>query len=141
MHLKSKTLRRGIGESKFNKNGKNIKNENDILIFDTGGGKNPTITKRAWTIFETTNHHQEIRGYQDNSSGKICKIVKKKIENHVFALVFNDLRVWEYQNRIQHAILPRGNFLEVRGAPGSSFEAYLVIFSPKSGPGGAPMRN
>ena len=40
MHLKSKTLRRGIGESKFNE-----KNEKDILIFDTGGGKNPTITK------------------------------------------------------------------------------------------------
>ena len=70
MHLNAQTLRRGIGETKDE-----YIEQNDILIFDTGGGKNPTITRRAWTIFETTNHQQEIRGYQDTSGGKICQIV------------------------------------------------------------------
>ena len=38
MHLNAQTLRREIGETKDDYVGKH-----DILIFDTGGGKNPTI--------------------------------------------------------------------------------------------------
>ena len=70
MHLTAQTLRREIGETKDD-----YIEKDDILIFDTGGGKNPTITQRAWTVFETTSHQQEIRGYQDTSGGKICPIV------------------------------------------------------------------
>ena len=49
--------------------------EGDILIFDTSGGINGTITRRAWHIFEYKNHKQRLLGYQDKSEGKVYPIV------------------------------------------------------------------
>ena len=45
----------------------------------------------------------------------IENFVKNIFVNHVFGLVFDDLRVWEYQNRILHVVLPQGQFC---GGPG-----------------------
>ena len=47
----------------------------DILIMDTGGGQNCTITKRAFYITEITNHKASMSGYQDKSNPKMCSIV------------------------------------------------------------------
>ena len=44
-----------------------MEEEGDILIFDTGGEINGTITRRAWNIFEYTNHEQRLMVYQDKS--------------------------------------------------------------------------
>eukprot|EP00957_Ditylum_brightwellii_P171080 13023955-Ditylum_brightwellii.AAC.1 len=49
-------------------------NEDNILIVGTGGGRNSTITKRAWHIFKRTNRKHIIKGYGDNE-GKLCSIV------------------------------------------------------------------
>ena len=69
--LAFQTLIRSIGSE----NVESPSDAEDIVIFDTGGGRNSTITKRAWHIFEETNHRQEIRGYQDEGAGQICPIV------------------------------------------------------------------
>ena len=47
----------------------------DILIMDTGGGQNCTITKRAFYITEITNHKASMSGYQDKSNPTLCSIV------------------------------------------------------------------
>ena len=47
----------------------------DMLIFDTGGGNNSTITKKAWHIFENTNHKQYLLGYGDKGDPKECQII------------------------------------------------------------------
>ena len=70
MHLYAQTLRCEVGKTK-----EECIEQHDILIFDTREGKFPTITKQAWTIFEITNHQQEIQGYQVTSGGKIRLIV------------------------------------------------------------------
>ena len=49
--------------------------DEDILILDTGGGKNSTITTSAWHVFERTNHVQEVRGYGEKGEGRTCAIV------------------------------------------------------------------
>ena len=49
--------------------------EKDVLIFDTVCGRNGTITKRAWVVFEYKNHQLELSGYQDNIKGKFYPIV------------------------------------------------------------------
>ena len=64
---------------------RNMRNENkergeadngsDIVIFDTGGGINSTITARAWHVFEYTSHFQQMSGYGDKSKPKLCNIV------------------------------------------------------------------
>ena len=46
-----------------------------VLIFDTGGGWNGTITKRAWYVFEYYVYPQELRGYQDISKGNFYPTV------------------------------------------------------------------
>ena len=45
-----------------------------ILIFDTGGGRNNTTSRRAWHFFQYTNHKQRLLGYQDKSEGKVFPI-------------------------------------------------------------------
>ena len=70
MQSKAQTLQQGISESKDDE-----MKLNDILIFDTGGGKNRTITKQVWAVFETTNHRQEIWGYQDNLGRKYAQLL------------------------------------------------------------------
>ena len=42
-----------------------MKEEDDILIFDTGGGRNGTTTRIVWHVFEYKNHKQRLLGYQD----------------------------------------------------------------------------
>ena len=49
--------------------------EAGILIFDTGGERNGTITRREWHVFEYTNHKQRILGKQDKSEGKVYPTV------------------------------------------------------------------
>ena len=52
-----------------------MEKENDILIFDTVGGRNYNTTKRAWHVFEYTNHKQRLLVYQDKIKGKVYPIV------------------------------------------------------------------
>ena len=52
-----------------------MEEEGYILIFDISGGRNVTITKRAWHVFEYTNHTHILMGYQDKSEGKVYPIV------------------------------------------------------------------
>lgn len=47
----------------------------DILILDTGGGKNATVTSRAWHVLARTNHTMELSGYQDQGNPKQCSVV------------------------------------------------------------------
>ena len=52
-----------------------MEEEGDIIIFDTGGGSNGTITRRVWHVFEYTDHKQILLGYQDKSEIKAYPIV------------------------------------------------------------------
>ena len=45
--------------------------EKDVLIFDTRGGRNGTIKKISWNVFEYKNHQRDLRGYQDKIGGKV----------------------------------------------------------------------
>ena len=48
----------------------------DLLILDSGGGKNCTITKRAFHINEIISGQKiALSGYQDKKDPKICSIV------------------------------------------------------------------
>ena len=49
--------------------------EGDMLIFDTGGGRNGTITKREWHVFEYKNNKHRLLVYQDKSAQKDYPIV------------------------------------------------------------------
>ena len=51
-----------------------VDEEKDVLIFDTGTGRNGTIKKIAWNVLEYKNHPQELCGYQDKSKGKFYPI-------------------------------------------------------------------
>eukprot|EP00957_Ditylum_brightwellii_P190081 14470779-Ditylum_brightwellii.AAC.1 len=51
------------------------RNWEDILVVDTGGGRNSTVTKRVWHVFEKTNQEQLIKGYGSSNDGRICPIV------------------------------------------------------------------
>ena len=44
-----------------------MEEEGDIIIFDTGGGRNGTTKRRAWHVFEYKNHKQRLMGYQDKN--------------------------------------------------------------------------
>ena len=69
-HLAHQIMVRCMGEQD-----KSPEGNGNVLIFDTGGGRNGTITSRAWHIYERTSHRQEVVGYQDKSGGTICPIV------------------------------------------------------------------
>eukprot|EP00957_Ditylum_brightwellii_P206514 15348790-Ditylum_brightwellii.AAC.1 len=47
----------------------------DVLIFDTGGGHNNTIAKKAWHVFEKTICKQYLCGYGNNRDPKECQII------------------------------------------------------------------
>ena len=52
------------------------KEDKSVLIVDTGGGMNCTITKRAFHISDVyENHKTSLTGYQDKSGPKLCSIV------------------------------------------------------------------
>eukprot|EP00957_Ditylum_brightwellii_P073244 5567573-Ditylum_brightwellii.AAC.1 len=51
--------------------------ERAILVFNTGGGHNSTVTKRAWHMIERTNHYQVIKGYREKGEGRKCPIVNE----------------------------------------------------------------
>eukprot|EP00957_Ditylum_brightwellii_P015150 1141936-Ditylum_brightwellii.AAC.1 len=50
------------------------RNWEDVLVVDTSGGRNSTVTKRAWHVFENTNQEQLIKGYGSSDDGRICPI-------------------------------------------------------------------
>jgi len=52
-----------------------VDKDQDIMVIDTGGGMNATITKRAWKILHRTNHQTAMVGYQDKGSPQVCQIV------------------------------------------------------------------
>ena len=52
-----------------------MEEEGDILIFDTGGGNNWTITRRVWHVFEYINNKQRLLGYQDKIEGGFYLVV------------------------------------------------------------------
>lgn len=47
----------------------------DIIAMDTGGGNMSTIVKHAWLITSTSNRKVKMKGYQDKSDPKECRIV------------------------------------------------------------------
>jgi hypothetical protein len=51
------------------------KSERDILIVDTGGGRNATVTSKAWQVLHRTSHKTAMSGYQDKAPPKVCPIV------------------------------------------------------------------
>ena len=51
------------------------KNSDHVLVFDTGGGRNATVTTSAWKILQRTNHRMAMHGCQDKGPPKICPIV------------------------------------------------------------------
>ena len=52
-----------------------MEGEGDILIFDTGGGRNVTITRISCNFFEYKNHKQRLLGYKYKSEGKVYPII------------------------------------------------------------------
>ena len=50
-------------------------NQRHILIIDTGGGIQPTITKNAWKITNTYNIKISLSGYQSQEQPKECQVV------------------------------------------------------------------
>ena len=66
-----KTLVRSIRQENLDK----FLDLSDIDILDSRGGRNLTITKKTWHVFEETNPRQEIQGYQYKESGQVCSIV------------------------------------------------------------------
>ena len=52
-----------------------MEEEGDILIFDTGGGNNWTITRRVWHVFEYINNKQRLLGYQNKIEGGFYLVV------------------------------------------------------------------
>ena len=52
-----------------------MEEESDVLIFDTGGGRNGTIKRLAWNVFDYTKHKHRLLGYQDKSEEKLYPFV------------------------------------------------------------------
>jgi hypothetical protein len=57
--------------------GEGGRSEKDILIIDTGGGRNDRVTSKAWKVLYRTSHKKAMSGYQDKSTPKVCPIVKR----------------------------------------------------------------
>ena len=57
-----------------------MEDEGYILIFDTCGGINGTVTRIAWYVFEYKNHRKKLLGYHDKSEGKLYPIVNDVME-------------------------------------------------------------
>ena len=53
------------------------------INFDTGRGQNENITKRAWHVFDHTNHQQELFGYQDKSKGEVYPLVDSVTKDRI----------------------------------------------------------
>eukprot|EP00957_Ditylum_brightwellii_P092623 7053217-Ditylum_brightwellii.AAC.1 len=47
----------------------------DIMVADSGGGRNSTITKRTWYVFENTNYKHIIKGYGSKDERQLWSIV------------------------------------------------------------------
>ena len=73
-----------------------MEEESDILIFDTGGGRNGTTTRREWRVFEYTNHKQRILGYQDNGRVKVYPIVNAVPKPWIRGIYFPLLTMMNY---------------------------------------------
>eukprot|EP00957_Ditylum_brightwellii_P155088 11805589-Ditylum_brightwellii.AAC.2 len=54
-----------------NEDGIRMQDDRDILVVDTGSGRNSTVTKRAWHVFENTIQKHLIKGYGDSGEGKL----------------------------------------------------------------------
>ena len=52
-----------------------MEQDGDILIFDTGGGRSGTITRKDRNFFEYKNKKQRLLVYQDKSEVKVYPIV------------------------------------------------------------------
>eukprot|EP00957_Ditylum_brightwellii_P175982 13400380-Ditylum_brightwellii.AAC.1 len=53
------------------------------MVFDTGGGRNSTVTKRVCHIFKITNHTQTIRGYGNEGEQKTYQIVNAAMKAYI----------------------------------------------------------
>ena len=74
--------------------------EKDALIFDTGGGRNGTIAKIVWHVFEYTNHQQELSGYQDKSKVQFYPIVNEVTKDWINDIDIPVLLVMNYATLI-----------------------------------------
>ena len=45
------------------------------MVFDTGGGRTPTITQQAWQILEDTGMKSTLFPYQNKGETQQCKVV------------------------------------------------------------------
>ena len=75
---------------------RHMEKENDILIFDTVGGRNYNTTKRAWHVFEYTNHEYRLLVYQDKIEGKLYPIVNAVIKAWIQGRYLPNLLVMNY---------------------------------------------
>ena len=54
---------------------RDMEDEGDILIFDTGVGRNGITIRIAWHLSENKIHKQRLLGYQDKSKRNVYPIV------------------------------------------------------------------
>eukprot|EP00957_Ditylum_brightwellii_P171499 13056184-Ditylum_brightwellii.AAC.1 len=86
--------------------------ERYIVVFDTGGGKNSTITAIVWHMFESTNHTQKIRGYGSEEERKLCCIVNAATKAHIpgrdmpIILVLHYAMLNEDEGEIESLVVP-----------------------------------
>ena len=54
-----------------------------LLIFDTGGGRTPTITSTAWHVMAKTGQQAEFMGYGSTGNGVKCDVVHAVTKTHI----------------------------------------------------------
>ena len=54
---------------------RNVEPLDEIMVFDTGGGRTPTITERAWHILEYTGIQSHLQPYQGKGDPQKCSMV------------------------------------------------------------------
>ena len=73
-----------------------MEEEVDILIFDKSVGSNGIIKRRAWHVFEYTNHEYRLLVYQDKIEGKLYPIVNAVIKAWIQGRYLPNLLVMNY---------------------------------------------
>ena len=86
--------------------------QEQVLIVDTGGGTQPTITKRAWKVMFRHNTMISMQGYQSKASPQICAVVnattKVTIPGREDPVIFevNYATLIEDDNELESLVVP-----------------------------------
>ena len=89
-----------------------MEEEGGIIIFDTGGGRNGTATRRAWHVFDYKNHKYILLGQQDKSEGKVYPVVNDVMKAWIqgrdlpVLLVMNYATLLDDPNEIESLAFP-----------------------------------